>query len=126
MNVPPAYLIFKLNVLKKITVIIFGVCLVALFIGQRGFSAGFLVGGLLAAAIFSLLYKYVFAVRHIKLAKKKKFMITRALLIYALMGFALAIGIKKGLPVFLGLAAGLFSLKAAVLIQVFKEARAGA
>lgn len=126
MNIPADYFIFKINILKKLILITLAVCLIAFLSGQRGFSLGFLVGGLLAMAIFSLLYKYVLALRNIQLPKRKKFIAARALLIFLLMGLALAIGIKKGLPVFFGTAAGIFSLKIAIFTQAFQEKHASA
>ena len=126
MNIPANYYIFKINILKKIFLIILGISLIALPLGQKGFFFGFLIGSLLSMAIFLLLYKYVIAINGLELAKRKNFLITRSLLIYILMGLALFIGIKKGVPVFLGTAAGLLTLKIAIFIQVFRERHASA
>jgi len=126
MSVPAEYLVFKVNIYKKVLFITLAASLAALLLGQRGFATGFFIGGLLSMAIFSLLYKYVLALRNLALPRRKRFIMPRALLIYAIMGVALAIGIKKGIPVFIGTAAGLLSLKIAVFIQVFQERNAGA
>jgi len=126
MSIPANYYIFKINILKKIFLIILGVSLITLPLGQKDFFFGFLIGSLLSTAIFSLLYKYVIAINGLEPTKRKNFLITRSLLIYILMGLALFIGIKKGVPVFLGTAAGLLTLKMAIFIQVFRERHASA
>ena len=125
MNIPTEYLTFKLNIFRKLFLFILGVCIISLLLRQKEFSTGFLVGGLLSAAIFSLLYKYVLDIRGFPLAKRKNFLIARSLLISLIMGAALFIGIKKGLHAFLGVAAGLVSLKIAVFTQAFQERHAG-
>ena len=121
MNVPAEYLIFKINIYKKMLLAIAAISLTALFLGQKGFAMGFFVGGALALAVFSLLYKYVLTLRGLQPAGRKKFIIPRALLIYFIMGAALAIGMKKGIPAFLGTAAGIFALKVTIFIQAFQE-----
>lgn len=126
MNAPAEYLIFKINVLKRLFLLIPGVSISALLFGQREFALGFFIGGALSMAIFSLLYKYVLETRNFSAQRRKKFIISRSLLIYAIMGIALLIGIKKGIPAFLGTAAGLLSLKIAVFIQAFREKHASA
>jgi len=125
MNVPAEYIIFKLNIFKKLFLFTLGACTISLLLRQKEFSAGFLMGGLLSAAIFSLLYKYALEIRGFPLAKRKTFLIARSLLISLIMGAALFIGIKKGLNTFLGTAAGLISLKIAVFAQAFQERHAG-
>jgi len=121
MDIPAEYLIFKINILKRIFLVTLAVSLGAMLFGQKGFALGFCVGGLLSIAIFSLFYKYVLAIRGLEPPARKRFIVTKALLIYFLMGLALFIGIKKGITVFLGTATGLFSMKLAVFIQVFQE-----
>lgn len=120
-NIPAEYLIFKINVLKKIFLITIVIPFSALVIGQKAFAMGFCVGGFLSMAIFCLFYKYVLAIRGLEYPVRKKFIIAKALLIYFFMGLALFIAIKKGIHVFLGTVTGLFSLKLAVFIQTFQE-----
>ena len=124
MNIPTEYFIFKVNVFKKIFIITTSIFLLTLVLGQKDFAFGFLVGGLLSFAIFSLLYKYILVMRGLDAPQRKKFITLRMLIIYAIMALALFIGIKKGITVFLGTAAGIFSLKIAIFIQVFGEKRA--
>lgn len=121
MSVPQEYFVFKINIFKKLFLITAAVSLITFFLGGKGFALGFLVGGAISAAIFSLLYKYVLIMRGIKLPGRKRFIAGRALVIYAIMAAALLIGLKKGIPVFLGTAAGIFSLKVAIFAQVFGE-----
>jgi len=125
MAVPTEYLVFKINILKKLLIATLFVSLSAFLIGQKGFSLGFIVGGLLAMAIFSLLYKYVLMLRNIELSKRKRFIVPRAFILIGIMAFALAIGIKKGVPVFLGTAMGVLLLKIVIFIQAFQEKHAG-
>jgi len=126
MSVPTEYLIFKMNILKKIFLLTGPICIITALIGYKGFSLGFLVGGLLSMAIFSLMYKYVLSMKGLPSSRRRIFIVPRSLIMYFLMGAALFIGIKKGIPVFLGTLTGLLSLKAAIYIQVFQERHAGA
>jgi len=123
MQPPQELLIFKITILKRCLLIISFACLAAFIFRQRDFAFGFLVGGLISMAVFSLLYKYVLAARSFSPLKRKKYLIPKALLIYVIMGAALFIAVKKGLPVFLGTAAGLLCLKAAIFAEVFKGKR---
>ena len=120
-NIPVEYFIFKIDILKKIFIIVLSISLISLLLGQKDFALGFLVGGVLASFIFSLLYKYVLQVRNFTLPNKKRFLILRSFALYAIMGFALFIGIKKGIYVFLGVALGLLTLKLALFTEYFKE-----
>jgi len=124
-SVPLDYLVFKINIQKRLFLVTMGVSLIALLIGQQGFSMGFFIGGAIAMALFSLLYNYILSLRSLKeIPQKKRFIIARSFLMYVMMGIALFIGIKKGIPVFLGVAAGMLSLKAIIFIHVFKEQHA--
>jgi len=125
MKIPEEYFIFKISVLKKILIITLVISTTALVLAQKGFALGFLTGGLLSGAIFSLLYKYVLQIRNFSVSKRKRFLLLRSFAIYAIMALALLIGIKKGIPAFLGTALGLLSLKAAVFMQAFGEKHAG-
>ncbi|NQT90987.1 MAG: hypothetical protein HQ558_07020 [Candidatus Omnitrophica bacterium] len=120
MSVPVEYLIFKVKILKRSFFIIAIVSVAAFLFRQSGFAFGFLVGGVMSVFIFQLLYKYVLALREISAGQRKKFLIPRALLIYLIMGVVLFIAIKKGMPVFIGAAAGLFSLKLVIFAEAFR------
>ena len=126
MEVPKDYFVFKINVLKKLFLFMLGVCLASLAFGQKEFSLGFFVGGMLSMATFALLYKYVLEMRNFPASGRKIFIMARSLLIYLIMGLALFIAIKKGIATFLGAAAGFISLKIAIFIQAFQEKHAGA
>ncbi|MFH1848349.1 MAG: hypothetical protein ABH825_03940 [Candidatus Omnitrophota bacterium] len=126
MGIPAEYLIFKVNILKKTFLIASGVCLTALVFNQRGFALGFFVGGILSILIFSLLYKYVLELNDLSPSRKRSFLVPRSLLLSAIMGAALFIGIKKGLPVFFGTAAGILSLRISIFSETFKRKYAGA
>ena len=121
MDVPPEYFIFKIHILRKVALITLGVCRVSVLLGRKDFALGFFFGGLLSLAIFSLLYRYVLMLRNFQPPKRKMFIMTKALALYFVMAIALFIGIKKGIPVFLGTALGILSLKAAIFMQVFQE-----
>jgi len=126
MEVPRDYFVFKINVLKKLLLFTLGVCLASLAFGQKEFSLGFFMGGMLSMATFALLYKYVLQMRNFSASGRKKFIMARSLLIYLIMGLALFIGIKKGMATFLGVAAGFILLKIAVFMQAFQEKHVGA
>ena len=115
---------FKINIFKKIILFIICICSITMLLGYRGFASGFLVGSLVSVAAFSLMYKYVLAMRGLSDSSRKRFIIPRSLAIYFLMGIALFIGIKKGIPTFLGTLMGLLSLKAAIYLQSFQEKHA--
>jgi len=122
MNIPEDFLLFKITILKRCLLISLAVSLAALLLGQKGFALGAFIGGCMAICIFSLLSKYVLALGSLSSRQRKKFLIAKALLIYAIMGITLFIAIKKGLPVFLGTAAGLLSLKVAIFTtEVFRK-----
>lgn len=121
MNAPVEYLVFKINILKKSSLIILFISVISLLFKQGPFALGCFFGGLISILIFSLLYKYVLVVRNLSLPQRKKFFIPRALLIYTIMGLTLFIAIKKGLPVFLGTASGLLSLKIAVFTEGLRK-----
>jgi hypothetical protein len=125
MNVPEEYFIFKISILKKLILITIGLSTAAFFAGQRGFSAGILVGGLISAAVFSMLYKYVLRVRGISPSNKRAFLISRYLLIYGVMALTLLIGIKKGIGVFLGAASGLILLKVVIFWEGSRQKYVG-
>lgn len=121
MSIPIEYLVFKVHILKRCGLIILFVSVISLLFKQGSFALGCFFGGLISILIFSLLYKYVLTVRGLPLPQRKKFFIPRALLVYTIMGLTLFIAIKKGLPVFLGTATGLLSLKIAIFIEGFKK-----
>ena len=121
MDAPQDFLLFKISIIKRCLLIVLVVFFVSLLLGQEGFSLGVLIGGCLTICIFSLLAKYVLVLRDLSSRQRKRFLIPRALLIYAIMGITLFIAIKKGLPVFLGTAVGLLALKAAIFAEVFKK-----
>jgi len=121
MDAPQGFLLFKISIIKRCLLIVLVASLASLLLGQEGFSLGVLIGGCIAICIFSLLSKYVLALGGLSSRQRKRFLIPKALLIYAIMGITLFIAIKKGLPVFLGTAAGLLTLKAAIFAEVFKK-----
>ncbi|NQT94885.1 MAG: hypothetical protein HQ572_00390 [Candidatus Omnitrophica bacterium] len=123
MSVPLEYLLFKITIYKRVIFIVATISIVALLLRHGDFALGAVVGGLIAVAIFSLLYKYVLALRNIQIGQKGRFIIPRALMLYAIIGFTLFIAITKGLPVFLGAAAGIFSLKIAIFLELFRGER---
>ncbi|MFC1808225.1 hypothetical protein ACFL0T_07690 [Candidatus Omnitrophota bacterium] len=123
MNTPTDYIVFKITILKRSVLLIGVALLLALLSGNKGLAAGVLVGGLVSMAIFSLLYKYVLTLASLSMEQRKKFIIPRALLVYTIMGATLFIAITKGVAVFLGAAAGLFVLKIAIFLEIFKDKR---
>ena len=118
--VPKEYLIFKIQILKRVFLAAGVLSLTAFFIGQKGFSAGILVGGLVSISVFSLLYKYILDIRGFTAPRRKRVIISKYFIVYIIMAAALFIGIKKGLAVFLGVAAGLILLKIAIFTETFK------
>jgi hypothetical protein len=120
-NVPVEYLAFKMTIFKRCLFIALIAVSISFLLGQKDFASGLIFGSLISLTIFSLLYKYVLALRGLNLPEKKRFIMPRALLIYMIMGITLFIAIKKGLPVFLGAACGIFSLKIAVFMELFRS-----
>ena len=94
MAVPLDYFLFKMRVLKKSFVITLLLSFAAFLSGQKGFSSGAAVGGLISIAVFLLLYKYVLCLRGVSRARRKNFLIPRALFIYILVGLTLFIAIN--------------------------------
>lgn len=121
MSIPIEYLLFKISILKKCSVIILLISAISILFKQGGFALGCFIGGFISIFIFLLLYKYVLVLKDLSPPQRKKFFIPRSLLIYAIMGLTLFIAIKKGIPVFLGTALGLLSLKLAIFTEVFKK-----
>ena len=120
MDVPLEYLVFKVTIFKRCAFIISVICVAALLLKQGGFAVGCFIGGLISVLNFSLLYKYVLALRGLSRQRRKRFLIPKSLLIYLIMGLTLFIAAKKGMPVFFGAAAGIFSLKIALFWEVFR------
>jgi len=113
--------LLKIGIFKKVFLIGAIVAVISFLAGAGRFATGFIAGGLISICIFSLLYKYVLAMRGLDAGARRKFIIPRALLVYAIMGITLFISIKKGMPVFLGAVLGMFSLKLAIFAQAFRE-----
>ena len=121
MQAPKEFLLFKITIFKRCLLILLAGCIASFVFRQGAFALGFFMGSLISMAIFSLLYRYILAAKDFSPRQRKKFLIPKALLIYVIMGITLFIAIKKGLPVFLGCAAGLLSLKIAIFAEAFKR-----
>ena len=116
MSIPVEYVICKINILKKAVIAALAVLIVSLFF-DRGFSLGFFMGGCVALANFSLLSKYILQMRELSIKKAQRFIVSKFLFMYLIMGAALFIGKTKGLETFLGVAAGLLIIKIAIFLD---------
>lgn len=121
MNIPVDYLIFKIKILKRLVIGTAVIGTSSFFLGYKGFCLGYIVGNLVAGAVFSLLYKYVLLIRDFGSLKRKRFLIIKALTLYFIMAITLFIAIKKGLDVFLGAALGIISLKLIMFLEVMRK-----
>jgi len=115
-EVPVEYLIYRINILKKTLFIVLAVSLSGLFFSRK-FSTGFFVGGALAMMNFSLLAGAVAKMRDFSVKSAKRYVISKFLIMYAIMALFLFIAIMKGLPAFIGTAIGLLSVKAAIFFD---------
>lgn len=115
-EIPVEYLVYRINIFKKSLFIILAVSFLSLFFSKE-LSLGFFVGGLISMANFSLLSKYILRMRDFPLGKAKRFIISRFLIIYLIMGLALFIGTTKGVLPFAGTALGLLTIKFAIFID---------
>ncbi len=115
-NIPIEYLIYKITIMKK-SVFIMGVVCIGSILISKEFSFGFLVGGLLSIANFSLLAKHILKMRELPVKNAKRYIITKFLLIYFIAAVALFIAATKGMGVFAGTAVGLITTKFAIFID---------
>jgi len=119
MNVPTEFLVFKIKLAKRCLLLCLVLSSVFLVLGRQGIAQGVFIGGIIAILVLSLLSKYILALRGVSALERRKFLIPRALGLYAIMGITLFIAIKKGIAVFLGAALGLLLLKLVVYLEVF-------
>jgi len=115
-EIPIEYLVYKVTILKKALLIVATATLTGLFF-DKGFSAGFLVGGLISMANFSLLARHIARMRGFSIGRAKRYIIGKFLAMYVIMAATLFIAATKGMTVFAGAAVGLFAIKFAIFID---------
>ncbi len=115
-EIPLEYLIYRINILKKTLFITLAISLAGLFFSRK-FSTGFFVGGALAMMNFSLLAGHIARMRDFPVKAARRYIIGKFLIMYAVMAVFLFIAIMKGMPVFIGMATGLLSVKFAIFLD---------
>ena len=115
-EIPSQYLAYKIKIMKKAFLVIFALSFATLLFSKE-FSFGFFVGGFISVANFLLLWKNILKMREFSLNKAKRFIISKFLVMYFIMGLALFIGITKGVLAFAGVATGLLVIKFAIFID---------
>ena len=116
MNAPIEYVVFKISILKRALILLLPLLIVSVFL-SRGFALGFLMGGLISLANFSLLSKYILEMKDLTIKKAQRFIILRFLGMYLIMAAVLVIGITKSLVTFFGVALGLFLVKIVIFLE---------
>jgi hypothetical protein len=116
-TVPLDYIVYKITIMRRALFAMIAFCLAAMFF-SRGLAAGIVVGGLISIANFSLLAKYIIAMRGFSVAKAKQYIIGKFLVQYVIMAAALFIAATKGMDVFIGTAVGLLMVKVSLFLEM--------